>query len=1210
MSKLIRKVTVTFVSVATAVSLSGAGALVPIAHGQTTVADLQAQITQLLALIESLQVQLATLQGAPAAGTVPASLLSSSNLTVGSKGAVVKDLQMYLNANGAQVAASGPGSVGNETEFFGSLTKAALGKWQAANGVSPPAGFFGPITRAKLSSLSVVTPAPTPTTPTTPTTPVVVPQGTGLTVTLAAVQPVAALAPRDATRIPFTKVNLTASADGDVTVSSVTVRRTGLSADAAFAGLVLLDEAGIQLGLEKTLNSNHEAVLGEALTVKAGTTKTLTVSARRAGSGSRGGQTASFDVVSIKTSADVFGLDVPLRGATHTINETLTIGSLVSPAVGPLDPGGSQTKEIGTSGYTFSAIKLTAGSAEKIRLMSIRWNQTGSAAKSDLANIKTYVEGTTEGFGVVVSADGKFYTSTFGAGIVIEKGFSKEMSIKGDIAGGSARKIDFDVDKRSDVYALGETFGYGVLPADGSADTGNDDGSFNTNNPWFDAYEVDVTAGTITVSKWNGVEAQNIAINLAEQPMGGWTVDIKGEAVSVGSLVFRITAVDTSASAVGLDDIDNVSLVDENGNTLAGPVDPSDTAQFGTITFTDTITFPVGVTNLKMVGKLGTDFGNNDTIDASTTVSTDWSSVTGQTTGNTITPAPTSAVSGNLMTVKASALTISVSAVPRAQTVIAGKNEFEFARYILDTAASGEDLRLTSLPLAYDFTAGAAADLIKCKLYDGETSLVSGSNVVNPSSAGSSTSFIFDGTGLTLVKGTSKQLSLKCDIIGAATGVYFWGYDSGASPSPTGLVSGQSVAAADLTENDSNGQAMTAQTSGSLTVLLDSTASYVVVAPGQNVVLAKLKYSATDEGVDVKQVALQLSGAASNTPINMVQQKVSLWDGSTKVGEAVFVGDTATTSLTSFRVPKDGSRVLTIKGTIGTVDKSGDMNRSGDLFIVDYDGDNEGANGNYGTGVSSGQRITPSNNDSSSTGVRIMAAYPTFANIALSSTERKLLAGDAKTVYKFKVTANVGEISLAKWTFTVASSTVSGSNATTTKFGLYIYTDSVYSTVDSQINSDGLVNSGQCYNLQGNNALGLPVTTAGLGTGPADIYAGTGCTSGTTTVDIPSGETRWFKLVASIGALATSNDAIQVQLEGDAAFPVDHQAADNGDVGEMSSSGILSGDTGVQNASDNDLIWSPRSTSTSASIDDSDWTNGYGLLGLPGTNLVAETLTQ
>ena len=70
-----------------------------------------------------------------------------TNLTIGSLGSEVKALQEFLNAHGYTVAASGAGSLGNETTRFGAATKAALIKYQKANNIRPASGYFGPLTR-------------------------------------------------------------------------------------------------------------------------------------------------------------------------------------------------------------------------------------------------------------------------------------------------------------------------------------------------------------------------------------------------------------------------------------------------------------------------------------------------------------------------------------------------------------------------------------------------------------------------------------------------------------------------------------------------------------------------------------------------------------------------------------------------------------------------------------------------------------------------------------------------------------------------------------------------------------------------------------------------------------------------------------------------------------------------------------------------------
>ncbi len=77
------------------------------------------------------------------------------DLKLGDSGPDVKKLQEYLNSQGFIVAQTGPGSPGNETEYFGSLTKEALIRFQEAYknkilsplGLTRGTGYFGKATR-------------------------------------------------------------------------------------------------------------------------------------------------------------------------------------------------------------------------------------------------------------------------------------------------------------------------------------------------------------------------------------------------------------------------------------------------------------------------------------------------------------------------------------------------------------------------------------------------------------------------------------------------------------------------------------------------------------------------------------------------------------------------------------------------------------------------------------------------------------------------------------------------------------------------------------------------------------------------------------------------------------------------------------------------------------------------------------------------------
>ncbi len=120
-------------------------------------------VTQYRPIFEAARLKNIALPGAVAAimGTVittPVNTSTATNyqfsrsLSIGMGGDDVQKLQKFLNQSGFIIATTGVGSPGYETKTFGSLTRAAVAKYQIANNISPTLGFFGPITRSSVNA--------------------------------------------------------------------------------------------------------------------------------------------------------------------------------------------------------------------------------------------------------------------------------------------------------------------------------------------------------------------------------------------------------------------------------------------------------------------------------------------------------------------------------------------------------------------------------------------------------------------------------------------------------------------------------------------------------------------------------------------------------------------------------------------------------------------------------------------------------------------------------------------------------------------------------------------------------------------------------------------------------------------------------------------------------------------------------------------------
>jgi hypothetical protein len=1081
------------------------------------------------------------------------------NHKLGQTGGEVMWIQQFLNGNGYTVALSGAGSAGMESSYFGAKTKAAVQKFQAANGVAPVSGYWGPLTRAAANAVCVSG-------PTTPTTP-----STGNATVSAAAQPGNSLAVASAARVPFTKFTVTAGAT-PVTLNSVTVERGGLAADAAFAGAVLLDDTGAQLGVQQSFNSNHQATVGTPVVIPAGMSKTFTVAANMQNSAtlsSYAGQVAVMSVVAVNTNGTIAG-SLPITGAQHTINHSLAIGS-VTAGISSYDPQSAQNKNIGDTGVRFAALRVTAGPGEDIRFWGVRFRLNGSASASDLSNVKINVDGTD--YDATISADGRYFSAMVPGGLKIEKGYAKDLYIKGDITGSNAsgRTIQMDIDRRTDILFTGELYGYGITPCGssctvsgqtfGTTSTSNTASALqnNSDNPWYQGADIVVTGASVTsIGKASEVSAQNIAVNVPNVSLGGFYTDIKGEPLNVSSIKVDVTY---SARPTTADVLTNVSLVDSNGVVVSGPVDEVQTgATTGTVTFSNQVTIPTGKRVWTIKGKVDSDIANNATIILSTTPSSTsyWTNVTGQITGNSVT-LPGTSFPMNTMTIRTASLVPGVNSGLAAQTIVAGAQATRIIMVDLDATSSGEDVRLSSVPLT--FTVGGAlalSHLSACQLWDGATALNTGSNV--PSSIAASQTFVLDNS-LMVTKGTKKTLTLTCNVQSNVTGTVIGGVPAGASwTGITGVTSGNTITPSNIA-GSANMQSVTA--GGSYTVYLDaSSPSTTLVAGGaSNVVLGVLKVRSSNEDVDLTEMLLQ-AGAGNSS--SLAGSQVTIWDGATQVGTASISGTSGIAYFSpALRITKDTDKKLTIKGNLAAIGTN-QTGISGSNVTVNYDNDTLAST--KATGVSSGTQINPTSTaDTTAGGVVTYKSVPTVARLNVPSTT--LTTGTIET-YRFSVAADAaGDIALGELT---VDSSVSGATVTAGSVYVYAYTDAGMSQPVSGFTSGQL-------NSAGVNAASATAVAINNGTGP---------------LQIPAGSTRYFKVVATVTAAAAGN-SITTRILGDATYAASANY--------------------TTQAAAKQFVWADNSTiagSSTLGAGTADWAGGYSVVGLPSLGTDSTVLSK
>jgi len=1068
----------------------------------TTVAELQATISALQQQLNAALAQLAQLKGTSGSSTggttSTASCTFTRNLYPGMTGADVKCLQQYLNSAGFTVAKSGPGSAGNETEYYGALTKTAVGAWQDANKVpyGNYKGYFGPVSRAKYTELT--SSGTNPGNSGGSSNPGTSTSSAGLTVALASDTPASSSVATGA-NANFTKFTLTAGADKSVSISRIYVTRSGLSSNSDVENVKIVDAAtGAYVGSIGSLNVDNRAMITfiPSLVIPAGTTKTFYIKAGVA-SGATSGGTVKLGIAAasdITSDASAVNGTFPVMGNTMTV-VSLTIGTLTVAEDGTTVD--SQPNS-GDKNVVVLQWKATAGSTEAVTIKTVTVKRVGTADASDTDNIELYDVTSGKSLGTVTNWNSEDKATWSNLDVVINKGKTHRFKVMLDVVGGvssTAKTVNVDLTDGSDclVVAKGNTYGFYITPTIA--------GSWNGKG----IHDQTIQSGSLTITKSADTPATgNIAAG-DNVKLGTFDFEAKGEDIKVTDITFGATL----TGGFAYTDITNVALYDKDGNIVAGPgnLDSSDE-----VSFTDTFIVPVGTHEYTIESTIADSADTGNAIQVFVKGPSTYITATGMVSNDTITPTPSSNVSANKMTVAGPALTVTTLASPASRGIPSPTNDFVFGTFSFDASSSGENVNVTSITVTDSLgTSASASDIRNAELWADLTDANSSrgdvyetkiSDTEQPSS--STTAFTLNQT-LTIPKGTFKKVALVADLASGANGSHTFSIASG-GVTASGATTGETVSP---TYNTSSKQTMSVGTA-SLTVTRDSSSPVSgIVIGGNTVELGVFRLAATNvEDLDLDQITM---AATHGTYVDTFY----FYNGDTLLG-SVPGGNSVTWVVpdSTLTIPANGHKEITVKAKLYPVD--GNTVTNGSQVQVSFNG----TNAVQTTGLSSGTSVDATPTAADAYAMKVYESRPYFAKDS-ASPSGDLFPSSNEQVAIFDVTADSGE----DITFDdgISSKLVIKVNAQVTD------TATGYVTLTLK-DGDGNVLGVDTVNF----GTGLSLSGASATFDSTNSWGGTGGGSTTYSLTVPAGQTKKIYVYADTTDFEDNGDSIQVYLDDNA----------------------------------------------------------------------------
>ena len=964
------KVVSGFVGIATAVMMMG-----PAVASADAISDLTAQINALLAQVAALQAA----QGGSVSTPVVAGghTFSAPDITMGSKGSEVTELQMLLVAQGHLVM-----PVGVSYGYFGSLTKAALASWQAANGITPAVGYFGAISRAKANSMGGTTTTTTTTPGTTlpsgctsaagfsPITGVscstgtTAVSGTGVSVALDASSPMnqTLITPQGVATLAVFRISNGSSLPAKVTMMKF--QRTGISSDATVNSVYLYqgsarltDSASFSQGFVNfadagglvtvpAMSSVLVAVRGDIATGVNGQTLGVMLTDATADAGVVGGLPASGNSSSFATA--------PSGMATANFTATTSVGNI--------DP---------QNDVVVWQSNISIGNRDT-QLTALRLQQIGSVNAADVVNFRLMIDGTQVSTAVAQADANRFVSFAFATPVTVKAG-SHTMKVMADVVGGSGRNFKFSLRRVVDVEIWDSQLGVVVTPT--------------VNSLTFVALEPvsasTINEGTLTVTKDTSSPSGSVVLNGSNVSLGKFVFRAQGEELKVESLTFGFT----ETTVTGAWGKVRSTTVYADGVALGSTQDMVPGGSIFNLG-SSLILAPGKDVVVEVRGDIFDNDGTNTVAAGDTLLLNLLAGSANVYKRSSLNYTANGAMSGNTLTVAAGTMVMAKYTAYANQSVTVPQSAYKIGEFRL-TAGSSEGVNLDTITLTLP--------------NDGITDIVP---------ADMTNLYVVYGTKTSTTKsaGAASQTFSVNEAIAANGTMNFAVYANLSAASNTGSTtvatlavsgtsqsSGQAVAATGIA-----GQTITVAV-GSLAVALDaSTPTIANVVANSMPKVASFKYSSTNDAFTVNEIGV--TAASSAAIVELVFK-----DGATELTRVAMNGTAATATGLSVNVPFNGTKIIDVYANLGGVG-TGFATTSSNVAVshsstkyMDSNGqtlyDNTALNGNA---------------------TYVFKTKPTITTVALPTT---VLTNGVVTIAKFTISSDAaGTISWDKVSFSVATS--------------------------------------------------------------------------------------------------------------------------------------------------------------------------------------------